>query len=197
MMKKAGFRKIKAGLESAKQGTLDRICKGIRVDDIVSGCKNAAREGLEVHLTVMVGYPWETREDAQRTIDLAKDLMSRGYAEMLQATVVVPYPGTPLNQYAHEHGLFRFDPKDYDRYDMTEPVLKTPDMDPQEVMKMCEGVYRSFLSPHFVLRHLKAVRSMEDARYIARGVVAVWGHLRDFARNRAGGIPSKLGKGRQ
>jgi anaerobic magnesium-protoporphyrin IX monomethyl ester cyclase len=193
MMKRAGFRKVKAGLESAKQETLDRIGKGIRLEDIVTGCKNAAREGLEVHLTVMVGYPWETRDDARRTIDLARDLMSRGFAEMLQATVVVPYPGTPLNRLAHEQDLFRFDPEDYDRYDMTEPVLKTPDMTPEEVMKMCEGVYRSFLSPGFVLRHLKTIRSLEDVSYIAKGVVAVLGHLRDFASDRGHVPPNKTG----
>lgn len=110
---------------------------------------------------------------------------------MLQATVVVPYPGTALNRFAHEHDLFRFDPKDYDRYDMTEPVLKTPDMAPQEVMKMCEGVYRSFLSPRFVLRHLRGIRSLEDARYIAKGAIAVLGHLKDFGADRADALSNK------
>lgn len=191
MMKRAGFRKIKSGLESAKQETLDKVGKGLCVKDIVTGCRNAASEGIEVHLTVMVGYPWETKADAQRTIDLARDLMSRGFAEMLQATVIVPYPGTPLNRFAHKHGLFRFDPKDYERYDMTEPVLKTPDMSPQEVMKMCEGVYRSFLSPRFVLRHLKNIRSVEDAAYIAKGVAAVLGHLKDFAADRVVAPPNR------
>ncbi len=181
IMKKAGFRKIKAGLESANQETLDIINKGITVEDIVTGCKNAAKAGIDVHLTVMVGYPWETKEDAKRTINLARNLMSQGYAEMLQATIVVPYPGTPLNRYAYENNLFRFDPNDYDRFDMTEPVFITPDMSPEEVMQMCEGVYRSFLEPKFILRHIKKIRAWEDVRYITKGVVAVIGHLKDFS----------------
>lgn len=185
MMKKAGFRKVKAGLESASQETLEKINKGITVEDIVTGCKNAAKAGIDVHLTVMVGYPWETREDARRTIDLARNLMSQGYAEMLQATVVVPYPGTPLNKYASENNLFRFDPDDYDRFDMTEPVLKTSDMSPEEVMQMCEQVYKSFLAPKFIFRHLKNIRTWEDVKYIAKGVVSVIGHLKDFSRIRS------------
>jgi len=185
MMRMAGFRKVKAGLESANQSTLDKINKGITVEDIIAGCKNAARAGIDVHLTVMVGYPWETKEDAKRTIDLAGNLMSQGYAEMLQATVVIPYPGTPLNKYASENNLFRFDPHNYDRFDMTEPVFKTPDMSAEEVMRMCEGVYKSFLSPRFIFRHLKNIRTWEDLRYIAKGAIAVIGHLKDFSNIRS------------
>ena len=132
----------------------------------------------------MVGYPWETREDARRTMDLAGELMARGYAEMLQATVVIPYPGTRLFDEAVRQGWFRFDPREYDRYDMTEPVLTTPDMAPDEVVSMCQGVYRSFLRPRFVARQALRIRSLEDLDYIRRGVVAVWGHLKDFGQER-------------
>jgi radical SAM superfamily enzyme YgiQ (UPF0313 family) len=181
-MKKAGFRKVKSGLESASDETLARLRKGLGVKEIVQGCKNAARAGIDVHLTVIVGYPWETREDAQRTIDMARRLMADGDAEMLQSTILVPYPGTPLYEYGLENNLFRFSPKDYDRFDMTETVFKTPDMTPEEVSEMCQGVYRSFLTPRFVLRNVMKTRSWEDIDYLFRGAKAVIGHLRDFGR---------------
>ncbi|UCD57562.1 MAG: radical SAM protein, partial [Candidatus Hydrogenedentota bacterium] len=90
LMKEAGFRKLKMGLESANQGTLNLIRKGIKVEDIVEGSKMISESGIDIQLTVMVGYPWETKDDAQRTVDLARELMGRGHAEMLQSTVVVP-----------------------------------------------------------------------------------------------------------
>jgi radical SAM superfamily enzyme YgiQ (UPF0313 family) len=181
-MQKAGFRKIKSGLESANQATLDRIRKGIEVADIIEGCKTAARYGIDVHLTVMVGYPWETREDVRRTIDLAKDLMKDGYAEMLQATVVVPYPGTKLYYEALENGWFRIDPGEYERYDMSETIFKIPGMTPEEISDMCREVYKSFLSPKFIINNLKKVRSIDDIDYIRRGAKAVLGHLKDFVK---------------
>ncbi|NIM04938.1 MAG: B12-binding domain-containing radical SAM protein, partial [Armatimonadetes bacterium] len=58
------------------QETLDRIDKNIRVEDITEGCRLASSAGIDVQLTVMVGYPWETREDALRTLNLARELMS-------------------------------------------------------------------------------------------------------------------------
>ena len=180
MMKRAGFRKIKSGLESANQKTLDLINKGISVEDIVTGCRNAAAAGIDVHLTVMVGYPWETRDDARRTLDLANELMAEGSAEMLQATVVVPYPGTPLHRYCLGKQAFRCDPHDYEKYDMRHSVLSTPGMSEEEVLSMCEGVYRTFLGPRYVWQRLKRVRSFKDLGYLLRGAKAVAGHLRDF-----------------
>jgi radical SAM superfamily enzyme YgiQ (UPF0313 family) len=133
---------------------------------------------------VIIGYPWETKEDAQRTLALARRLMADGDAEMLQSTVLVPYPGTPLHKYGVENDLFRFDPTDYDRFDMTEPVFKTPDMTPQEVVDMCQGVYKSFLTPRFVLKRIMNIHSWEDLDYLLRGAKAVVGHLRDFGEER-------------
>ena len=186
LMKKAGFRKIKSGLESANQQTLDRVNKGIRVQDIIDGCRNASQAGIDVHLTVMVGYPWETRDDTLRTLNLAKELMVKGYAEMLQATVIIPYPGTPLYREALENKWFRFSSEEYERYDMTEPVLKTYDMSPEYIMQACRSIYKSFLSPKFIGRHIINMRSFEDLNYILRGIKAVIGHLNDFGKKKSG-----------
>ncbi|MFX0211839.1 MAG: B12-binding domain-containing radical SAM protein [Candidatus Hodarchaeota archaeon] len=181
LMKKAGFRLMKLGLESANQKTLDRLNKGTNVYHIIDGCKIAREAGLEVHLTIMVGYPWETRNDAIRTLELAKYLMRQGYAEMLQSTVVIPYPGTPLHEQAIKNNWLRIDTYDYERYDMTEPILKTPDMSPEQVMQICDNIYKIFLTPKYVLRKISTIRSQEDLRYILRGFKAVIGHIRDFA----------------
>lgn len=186
LMKRAGFRKLKMGLESANQATLDRLDKGTTVEQIVEQSRLISEAGLDIHLTVMVGYPWETRDDAQRTIDLARELMARGHAEMLQSTVVVPYPGTPLHAQAVEHNWFcpDFDPLDYERYDMREPVLAVPCMTPAEVMALSAQVYGSFLTPRFIWRNLRRIRSWEDLDYVWRGARAVAGHLRDFLSSR-------------
>ncbi len=186
LMREAGFRLMKLGLESANQATLDRLEKGTKVEDIERGCRIAKDAGLEVHLTIMVGYPWETRDDALRTLSLAKRLMKEGLADMLQSTVAVPYPGTPLYRQAVENGWLRVGPRDYEKFDMTAPVFETPDMTPEEVVDICNSIYRSFLQPSYVLRYLMSVRSPADLKFIAKGAKAVIGHLMDFTRGRSG-----------
>lgn len=178
LMARAGFRLLKFGLESANQKTLDRLRKGTTVPDIVDSCAMAKRAGLTVHLTTMVGYPWETREDAMRTVDLARKLLGEGHADMLQATIVIPYPGTPLFDEARANGWLQT--TDWSRYDMSGPVLSSEIPD-RELGRLTQGLYRAFLSPRFVGRTLLSIRSMEDLRFVGRAGKAVLGHLKDFA----------------
>ncbi len=180
LMKRAGFRLLKFGLESANQETLDRLEKGIKVHDIIEGCEMAQRAGLIVHLTMIVGYPWETKEDVMKTFRLAKRLMQSGKASLLQSTVLIPYPGTPLWKDAKKNDWFLFDSKDYERYDQREPVLKTKNSDPKEVAAICGKIYTIFLSPKYIFARLKSIKSWEDFKFNLRGVKAVFGHLKDF-----------------
>jgi anaerobic magnesium-protoporphyrin IX monomethyl ester cyclase len=183
-MRKAGFRMLLFGVESARQATLDRLNKGVTVEGITKECRVAREEGLEPHITVMVGYPWETRDDAMATLRLARMLMTRGWAVTLQSTIVIPYPGTKLYAEALENGWFRVDPKDYDRFDMKEPVLNALDMTPEEVMKDCDEIYKVFLSPKYVLQQLVRIRSLKDVRYSVKGAAKVLGHVKDFAKDK-------------
>jgi radical SAM superfamily enzyme YgiQ (UPF0313 family) len=180
LMKKAGFRLLKFGLESANQETLDRLDKGIKVEAVIEGCKMAQKAGLTVHLTMIVGYPWETKEDAMRTFKLAKKLMQTGKADLLQSTVLIPYPGTPLWKEAKEENSFLFPPEQYERYDMRESVLKTKDSDAKEVAAICGKIYTIFLTPKYIITRFFGMRNFDDFKLNLRGVKAVLGHLKDF-----------------
>jgi len=184
LMKKAGWRKVKMGLESANQSTLNKLAKGIKVQDIVDGSKWISQAGIDIHLTVMVGFPWETRAEAEKTLALARMLMNKGWAEMLQSTVLVPYPGTPLYDMGIKNNWFRWDPDEYERYDMTAPAFNMPDMTPEDVVEICQQIYKSFLSPRFVIRQLSRIRSWNDIRYVLKGSKAVIGHILDFKKGR-------------
>ncbi len=182
LARRANFRKFKMGLESANQKTLDMLNKNTTVDEIIKKSKQLKNAGIDIHLTIMVGYPWETKEDAYNTLNLARQLMSKGYVEMLQATVLVPYPGTELYKQALKNNWFIIDPKDYDKFDMSQPVLKSGDMSPEEVMRACKEIYKIFLQPKFIMRNLAGIRNVSDVGYILKGAKAVLGHIRDFNR---------------
>jgi len=63
------------GLESGNNETLKKLNKKETIEDIKTGVKNAKDNRLIVMLTIMVGYPWETRDDAERTYQAARELM--------------------------------------------------------------------------------------------------------------------------
>jgi radical SAM superfamily enzyme YgiQ (UPF0313 family) len=139
----------------------------------------AKKAGLEPHLTVMVGYPWETKEDAERTIGLAKKLFEHGWADTLQATIVVPYPGTPLFEECERNGWLKT--LEWERYDMRENIMLSP-ISEEEIKELTQRLYKVFFAPRYLLRKLASIRSFEDLRFVKKGIAAVAGHLRDFSQ---------------
>jgi radical SAM superfamily enzyme YgiQ (UPF0313 family) len=178
LMGRAGFRMLLYGLESANQQTLDRLHKGTKAEQIAADCRMAKGAGMEPHLTAMVGYPWETKSDAEQTIALAKRIFDDGFADTLQATIVIPYPGTPLFEECKKNGWLLTD--DWSRYDMREPVMRTA-MSATEIKALTQNLYRVFTSPRYAMRKLSGMRSVEDLRFLKKGAKALMGHLRDFS----------------
>ncbi len=181
LMKKAGFRLVLVGIESANQKTLDRVKKGETIEEMVENVKLMRKAGLYPHITIMFGYPWETEEDARCTLELGRYLLIKNYAYTMQATVVVPYPGTPLFEECRQNGWLVSE--DWDRYDMREPMMKTP-MSPETLMKYVQGLYSVAFHPEFLLRKLLSIRDIEDVKYFWRAGMKVIGHLMDFGRKK-------------
>ncbi len=176
-MKKAGFRLVLFGLESANQKTLDRINKNVTVEKIVESCQEARSSGLYPHITIMFGYPWESYEEAQNTLKLGRWLLKKGYAYTVQATIVIPYPGSLLFDVCQKEGLLLT--QDWNDYDMKKPVMKTS-MENVILLKLVQEIYKVAFSPEFVLRRMFSIRSLSDIKYFGRGIKKVFGHILDF-----------------
>lgn len=179
LMGKANFRFILYGMESANQFTLDKLDKGLQVEEIAEGAKMAKKAGLEPHITVMLGYPWETEEMAQKTIDLAKDLFKRGYVDTMQATIVIPYPGTPLYKECVEKDWLQVGAKDYEKFDMRAPVMKIP-FSNEHLYELTQSLYSSFFTPQYIFRKVVSVRNWNDVRFLWYSAWKLIGHLLDF-----------------
>ncbi len=128
----------------------------------------------------MMGYPWETFEDAKRTIDLAAHLFKKGYVDTLQATVVIPYPGAPLWKECREKGWLLTE--DYAHYDMREPVMKS-ELTKERIMTLTQELYKSFLSPQYIVRKVLEIRSFDDIKFLVLAGVKLVGHLLDFNKD--------------
>jgi radical SAM superfamily enzyme YgiQ (UPF0313 family) len=189
LMKRANFRLLLFGLESANQNTLDRINKNLKVEKIIEDCKNASAAGLFPHITIMFGYPWETYEDALKTLNLGKWLLKKGYAYTMQATVAIPYPGTPLFEECKEKNLLNS--LDWDDYDMKQPVMQTEIPD-EKIMELVQGMYKISFQPEFLIRKLFSLRDFDDLKYSLRAAKKVAGHIFDFKKGLSPRILNQL-----
>ena len=139
----------------------------------------AKKAGLEPHLTIMLGYPWETEEMALNTINLAKRLFKNGYVDTMQATIVIPYPGTPLYKECIEKDWLLVDKLDYEAFDMRGPVMKIP-FSKERLMELTQELYSAFFSFDYIYRKLISIRSFDDTKFIFFSAWKLLGHLLDF-----------------
>ena len=176
LMRRAGFRLVLFGVESANQTTLDRFVKNLKVADVEQGAAWASQAGLDVHLTFMFGHAWEGPKEIANTVALARRLLANGHAATLQCTLTVPYPGTPLfRELKANDGLTTLD---WDEYDQRRAITRTPLASEDEIKCAIRQVYRGFLQP-MALWHLFC-RNLIDVGFYYRGLRYLIGHLMDF-----------------
>ena len=179
---RSNVRLLKIGLESGNNDTLRQLKKDETIEEISSGVLRAKRAGMVVLLTTMVGYPWETEAGAQQTYEATRHLMlsNTHFGDSLQASVVIPYPGTPLYQKAIREGWFVIDPHDYDRFDQSQPVLRTE----INTTAWCRKMWTIMKNPLFLVRSALTLRSRGDALLALNGLRSLRGHLHDYAEGK-------------
>lgn len=180
LLKKLGFRLLKVGLESGSNKTLVKIGKKEKVEDIIQGVKNAKDVGLKVMLTVMVGYPWEDENDVRKTNEVTRELTlyKTRAGDCLQASVIIPYPGTPLWLQAKKKGWLTVRADDYEKFDMSRPVLQTK----IDAPKWCQRIWSIQKNPGFILKSGLTVKSTDEISLLLRGAKSLLGHIRDYVR---------------
>ena len=141
------------GVESASQETLDRIGKGIRVEQAVKVFRWVKEVGGFAAGSFILGFPWETVDDMKETVEFAVRL-DPSYA---QFTALTPYPGTPLFEYAVKNGLIT--DRDWEHYTTIRPIMRGFHFTVEQLGRMIKYAYRRFyLRLSFILRELRAGR---------------------------------------
>ncbi len=178
LMKKIGYRLLKVGLESGNNETLKKIGKLETIEQIKDNIKRAKDYGFKILMTMMVGYPWETEDDVKKTYEAAKELMlyKTHFGDSLQASIVMPYPGTPLYKEAEKNRWLTDAAYDYENFDMEHDILKS-DID---TTYWCRKIWNIHTHPLFLIKSLFSIRSIRDIDIALRGIKSLFGHLRDY-----------------
>ncbi|NOQ24716.1 MAG: radical SAM protein [Bacteroidales bacterium] len=74
LWRKGGFYRARIGVESGSQKVLDLMNKKIKIDEIISAISSLAEAGVKTTTYWICGYPGETEEDFQMTLDLLERL---------------------------------------------------------------------------------------------------------------------------
>jgi anaerobic magnesium-protoporphyrin IX monomethyl ester cyclase len=108
-MKKSGVKSIFVGVESGDQQILDKIvCKSLDLNKVVEFAKNSQKLGLKTGAFYIIGFPGETKDKMQRTVDFALDL-KRKYDVGMHLFAATPSYGTHLFEECKEKGYLPAD----------------------------------------------------------------------------------------
>jgi anaerobic magnesium-protoporphyrin IX monomethyl ester cyclase len=106
VLRKAGAHTLKFGAESGSQRILDLMTKGIKVEQTLEANRRCKKFGFQPAFALMIGYPAETFEDINKTIDLAFTLKKENpQAQIETMATYTALPGTPSFSLAIQHGL--------------------------------------------------------------------------------------------
>lgn len=101
LMKITGGQHISIGVETGSDRISRLIKKGNKVEHSRVAAQLIKRYGLHMSCFFMFGFPWETEEEIQQTIDLLRELD----CTVAFPYIVTPAPGTELNRIAADMGL--------------------------------------------------------------------------------------------
>lgn len=105
-LKNAGAVNLKFGAESGSARILKMMNKGITPEDTLEANRRCMKYGFLPSYTLLIGYPTETFEEVDMTIDLGYRLMAENPDAHLETiSTFTAFPGTPDYGLALSYGL--------------------------------------------------------------------------------------------
>ena len=186
LMGEANFRFVLLGYEAADEETLIRLNKGYQLQHVENCLKWLTKYGMHPHLTVMVGYYWQTQEQLDKTVTEVRRIMKRGLARTLQVTLCTPLDYTPYHQECIDNGVLLA--KHYDDHDMSKLIVKTP-IPHDNYYRAVREMYQVAFNPIFICRQFLFLLSGRKRdwqflfTYSVRAVRRVRQHIFNLTRN--------------
>lgn len=165
LFKQAGCQIIGFGVESGVQEMLDAMKKGTTVGQIREAISMARAAGIQTAAHCMLGFPGETKQTIQTTVDFVRSLE----LDFAQFYCAVPFPGCELHDWAKEEGWIATD--DYRKYEQNQSALNVPGFTWQDIEKERSRAYRKFyLRPSMIGNHLSRLTSLKRVKTFGRMV---------------------------
>lgn len=133
----SGCRHITFGVESGSPQMLERMNKRHTVTEVQTAIAMAKEAGLMVRANLLIGFPGESWETVQETIDFMRSCQPHEYV----ISALVPYPSTDTFHYPERYGILEME-TDLSQYFMlrrnqeSSYVFRTAELTPQAVSEM-------------------------------------------------------------
>ena len=166
-MKKTGFVNVGFGVESGVQSILNRVKKGLKIQEIKKKFRIAKKLGFKTWAFFILGLPGDNKRTIRETIKFSI-LLDPDFAKYF---FLVPYPGTEVYEEFRSRGMLRSN--DFSKYGLYgEPVYELDSLSQKDIKKMLLVAYlRFYLRPLKILKILFKIRSFTELRLNFRAIL--------------------------
>ncbi|MBI5178598.1 MAG: radical SAM protein [Nitrospinae bacterium] len=113
-LKRAGYYKLRIGIETVDPGTAKSIGRKTKADSLYRLLQTARKLGIEMYGTFIIGASGSTQKGDFATVEYGGKLLEERLLSSWQASIAVPHPGTPFHEKARTNGwLAEDDPEQY------------------------------------------------------------------------------------
>lgn len=159
VMKRAGCSQLSFGVETGDENVLKSIKKGQTLDHVRKKVALSKKAGIETRSSFILGFPSDTIESMQKTINFAIELDPH----LVSFYIATPFPGTEMYDWAVKNNKLLTN--NWSLYDQQHHILNIPGATSQEIDNMYKLAYKSFYHrPKFILRRLLMLRSLYDIK---------------------------------
>lgn len=174
-MKAAGCRMVTYGVESGNQEILDKMQKGITLEQAEWAVAATKEAGMEAETNFMIGNPFETREAIEQTINFVLKLNPH----FTSFSILTPYPGTETGLMA-EKGvgglrLLSRDWRDYGRHVGSCAELETVSRLELQALQR-KGYSKFYLRPSRIRHLFRVVAPKDFIPYALHHLMTSWRH---------------------
>lgn len=152
LLKQAGMYRCMVAVESASPRIQKVMKKNLKIDKVQHIVEYIASQNVMVHGAFMLGFPTETEEEMQSTIDWA----ARSAFHTAAFFRVIPFKGTELFSQV-EHAGFAL-PTDWSAYEPYQTEINLSTVAEPTILRLRKAAYRRFyMSPKRMWRLFKLI----------------------------------------
>jgi len=143
-LKRANCNVIFYGIEFGNQRILDLCKKGFTIEQVKKTLEMTSKVGISSYGYFMLGYPTETIETVEDTINLAVELGLDYGMDSAGFSIVTPFPGTGLYEYCKKSNMLRSTDWSQYSYQLGKGIIRLEHITDEELASLYEKALYDF-----------------------------------------------------
>lgn len=161
--KRAGLKQLRIAIESGNEEFLNNVIKKkLRIDNVIETAKNCKELNIPLSAFYIIGFPGETKENIQETLDFAYGMMKK-YHVKPHVNFAMPLVGTEMYTIAKQRG-YLID-EDYTKGRMVGmSALKTEHFTPDDLKNISDRFYKKIMALYILQMMQNPMKLLSNIR---------------------------------